>query len=161
MNYKRSLFLSAMQALLAVVLLAPAVAGAQIYQWKDESGKVHFSDRPPEDKKTAVKQLREAPPRPSKPYLPSSGASSDADGAGPGDAEGGENIVVIDPEEVERQERQREQDCQRARGYLKVLRSEDKINMPDASGELKPVDQAQRASETRRTLEFIQQNCQG
>jgi glutaredoxin len=32
---------------LAVLLLLPALAQAQMYRWLDDKGKVHFSDRPP------------------------------------------------------------------------------------------------------------------
>ena len=42
------------------VLLLPAAAVAQIYQWKDASGKIHYSDQPPP---ATAKQERTVTPR--------------------------------------------------------------------------------------------------
>jgi hypothetical protein len=38
-----------LQVFLAIFLLIPAIAFAQVYQWKDADGNVHFGDKPPED----------------------------------------------------------------------------------------------------------------
>ena len=35
-----------MRHLLCCLLLAPAVAGAEIYRWTDAQGQVHFSEKP-------------------------------------------------------------------------------------------------------------------
>jgi hypothetical protein len=47
-------------ALALAVLLLPAAATAQIYQWKDANGRVHYSDQPAP---AAVKQERTFKPR--------------------------------------------------------------------------------------------------
>lgn len=45
--------------LLAMLLAAPAVA--EIYQWKDADGKVHFTDQPPANQKSNTVDIRTAP----------------------------------------------------------------------------------------------------
>ena len=46
-------------AAIAFVLALPA--GAQIYQWKDSSGKVHFGDRPPAEVKADEVKVNTVP----------------------------------------------------------------------------------------------------
>ncbi|GAB4058925.1 DUF4124 domain-containing protein [Uliginosibacterium sediminicola] len=61
-------------ALLSMLLAASA--GAQIYSWKDASGRMHFSDQPPPDNTTPIK----APPSKGPKYAP---LSSSAPAASP------------------------------------------------------------------------------
>lgn len=43
-----------MKKLLFVLLFFPLIASAQIYKWTDENGKVHFSDKPHDNKSERV-----------------------------------------------------------------------------------------------------------
>jgi len=43
------------KATLLILLLNSAIAGAQVYSWRDSSGEMHYSDQPPAD--AAAKQL--------------------------------------------------------------------------------------------------------
>lgn len=42
--------------------LVPLAALAQLYSWKDASGKTHYGDQPPAGKKEAARALRVSPP---------------------------------------------------------------------------------------------------
>ena len=42
----------------ALALLVPAAAAAQVYKWTDPSGKVQYGDKPPEDTKAKAQSLK-------------------------------------------------------------------------------------------------------
>jgi glutaredoxin len=44
--------------LIAILLALPAVAGAQVYRWTDEAGRVHYGDKPPAERKAKAVQDR-------------------------------------------------------------------------------------------------------
>jgi glutaredoxin len=44
--------------LIAILLALPAVAGAQVYRWTDEAGRVHYGDKPPADRKAKAVEDR-------------------------------------------------------------------------------------------------------
>ena len=46
-------------ALALAVLLAPALASAEVYRWTDDQGNVHFGDRPPEGRSSESVDVRE------------------------------------------------------------------------------------------------------
>jgi glutaredoxin len=41
-----------------MLLAMPAIAGAQVYRWTDEAGRVHYGDKPPADRKAKAVQDR-------------------------------------------------------------------------------------------------------
>ncbi|NWG30980.1 MAG: DUF4124 domain-containing protein [Rhodocyclaceae bacterium] len=44
-----------------LLILLPFATAAQVYSWKDASGKVHYGDRPPAERQVQVRQLPAAP----------------------------------------------------------------------------------------------------
>jgi hypothetical protein len=54
---------------LLLLLLVIAPAQAAVYQWKDENGRVHFSDRPVGDN-ASEKKLKSTPTPSAKPAMP-------------------------------------------------------------------------------------------
>ncbi|MDO9242880.1 MAG: DUF4124 domain-containing protein, partial [Rhodocyclaceae bacterium] len=46
---------------LALLAVLPTVALAQVYSWKDASGKIHYGDRPPAERQVDSRKLA-APP---------------------------------------------------------------------------------------------------
>lgn len=52
-----------------LILLCPPQLGAAIYQWTDEHGRVHYSDRPV-DREAKEVEIRTAPATPPQPGLP-------------------------------------------------------------------------------------------
>jgi hypothetical protein len=49
---------------IALITLAflPAIALSQVFSWKDESGKIHYGDRPPTSKQAGSRKLADPPP---------------------------------------------------------------------------------------------------
>lgn len=52
---------------LSAILLVPSVSAKQIVKWVDENGKVHFSDKPPVDKKIETEKITVKDPISNKP----------------------------------------------------------------------------------------------
>jgi hypothetical protein len=53
--------------LIALTLLIPALATAQVYKWIDTDGKIHYSDRPVTGAETLGVPVKKAPPSQDKP----------------------------------------------------------------------------------------------
>lgn len=156
---------------LLLALLASLPVQAQIYQYKDASGKTVISDRPPPAGKTASKTF-------------SSGASSAEDApAGNGAAGSGGGNTAAGPKTLseremdfkKRQQEQREaaekaqkeaatkaardENCERARRQLQVLESGERVATRDAQGERVFIVDEQRDAEIERTRKYIAEAC--
>ncbi|HEX5802690.1 MAG TPA: DUF4124 domain-containing protein [Azospira sp.] len=157
--------------LLALVVALPAQA--QIYQYKDASGKTVISDRPPPPGKT-----------PAKTYS-AGGNASDGSAAANGTAEATEaspsptaGPKTLAERELEFKKRQKEQkeaadkaqkeaatqatrkdECERAKRQLQVLESGERVTMRDEKGERVFIEDEQRAAEIERTRKHIADAC--
>lgn len=56
--------------LLACAVSSPLAAQQKIYQWKDASGRMHYSGSPPASGRYTERGVRAAPPAPAKPTQP-------------------------------------------------------------------------------------------
>jgi hypothetical protein len=154
-------------ALIAALLLSTAAAAQ--WAWKDENGRVVYSDRPPPASVAPDRIVRQ----PGGNALNAAGASADAKGdakaAGPktwaereteykkrqterADAEKKSN-------EEQAQQAQRRADCERARSYAATIESGTRIVRTDAKGERAVLDDDQRAAELARARELIARSC--
>ena len=109
------------------VLLLPAPAIAQIYQWRDADGKVHYSDHPPAN---APKQERTLAPR---GLAPAPAAAATAQSARASSYQ--EQDAAFKQRQVEREEAQvqqkkeeaeaanRRRNCEMARGNVRNLQA--------------------------------------
>ncbi len=84
-----------------LVALACGTAAAEIYQWVDEQGTVHFTDEisgiPPAQRGKARLLLREAPVTiPAPPATGSYGPAPQDAGPSPGDAESGDPVTLAE-----------------------------------------------------------------
>lgn len=161
---------------LALALLA-LPAAAQIYEWRDASGRVIYSDRPPPGVETRV--IRNAPKAPAP-------AAEDADGT----AEAGDPDQATPPageaapptlaerelefrkrraeaaeaaaKEKEAQERdaERQRQCDTMSNQLRALESGQRISRFNAAGEREFLDDAARTTEIGRARAFIDEHCQ-
>ncbi len=158
--------------LLACLLLA-APAAAQ-WAWRDENGRLVFSDRPPPAGVKAERIVRQPGAQPAP--LP---ATSDADAAKAGtkgETKAGPKTMA--DREMEFRKRQQEraeaekkqaeeqaqaarraQECERARGYLRSLEEGHRIVRTDAQGNREILDDAQRAAEIQRMREVVARSC--
>ncbi len=141
---------------LAIALLFSLSAGqAQIYQWKDDSGKTIISDKPPVG---AVRDERKVD------------AGTAASNAAPQKSLADRELEFRQrqKEAQENAEKAKKQQavasnkseyCDNARRQLQALESGERLGMRDEKGERYYMDDAQRQQETEKTRQAIAQNC--
>lgn len=140
-------------------LLLPAAATAQIYQWKDASGKSHYSDQPPP---ATAKQERTFTPR----LAPAAATASDAP---PAAASLQEQEAAFKQRQVEQEEaraqqekdttaaNERKRNCELARGNLRNLQVGGRqVRFDPKTGErayLSDAELAQTVKDAERAVE--------
>jgi hypothetical protein len=156
---------------LIAVLLAGAYVGAAAAQWawKEDSGRVVYSDRPPPASVKSSQILRQPA---------HAAAAQGAPGAAGGDNAAASGPKTLAEREMEFRKRQQERadaerkaqedqqktaakaaDCERAKGYMRSLEDGVRIARTDAAGNREILDDAQRAAEMERTRKSLQQLC--
>jgi len=185
-HHKRSLSAAtaALHALLMVLLLGAAAPSAAQWAWKDDNGRVVYSDRPPPASVKSDRIVRQ--PANAQVVIPARGADApaaapDAKPAAAPDAKpAAAPAAPKTTAELEMEYRKRQQeradaekkareeetraaakaaDCERAKGYLRALEDGVRIERTDASGNREYLDDAQRAAEVERTRRMMQQTC--
>lgn len=171
-------------AALAVAFVAAAyVSGAAAqWAWKEDSGRVVYSDRPPPANIKATQIIRQpslsapAPaPAPQAPTSGGTGAEGEKPAVAPAPSSAPKSVAERDMEFRKRQQEradsdrkaQEEQqraaakaaDCERSRGYLRSLEDGVRIARTDPTGNREILDDEQRAVEIDRTRKVIQQLC--
>lgn len=162
--------------LLSLVIAAIAASAAFAppahaqWKWKDATGRVQYSDRPPPDSvpdaaiiarpsgATRARSLAAASPTP---------AATTAKAAAPAkdpqlEARRREMKEAEDAKKRAEQEqiaRQREENCGRARSYAKSLEDGIRIVRPNDKGEREFLDDKQRAQELQRAKQVIASDC--
>ena len=137
------------------VLLATSAANAEIYQWKDASGKTITSDKPP----TGTTQ-------PQKTFASDAPASN-----GSAQKTAADKDLEFRKRQKESQESSEKankeqaanaankENCDNARRYLKTLESGERISQTDDKGERYYMEDSQRAQEISKSRQNIQANC--
>lgn len=157
--------------LAAVVLaLAAPLAHAQ-WKWRDKSGQINASDRPPPlDVPEKDILARPAPVPEFRRVLPAAAASA-ASAAEParhpaGDRELEARRRAAEQEQAaktkadeERQAAQRAENCRRARSHLSAMESGQRIARVNDKGEREILDDRGRADEMRQAREVIASDC--
>lgn len=165
-------------AVLVAVLAGAYFSGvAAQWAWKEDNGRVVYSDRPPPPEIRASQIMRQPTVQAPAPQPAAPGAAGDpAKGAdGKPVASGPKTIAERDMEfrkrqqeraDAERKAQDEQQksaakavECERARGYLRSLEDGMRIARTDASGNREFLDDAQRAEETERTRKMVQSLC--
>lgn len=150
-----------------VIASTTALAGPQ-WKWRDASGAIQYSDRPPPAGTPDSAILsRPSGTRMATPKPPE--AASAAASAPP--------TKVTDPElearrkkaedeekarikaEEDKAAKARAENCQRAKGYQRTLQDGIRIVRTNPKGEREVLDDQGRAEEMRRTQEMIQSSC--
>jgi hypothetical protein len=108
-------------ALISLVTLfaLPLVASAQIYSWKDASGKVHYSDKPPLEKKVQTRELQSGKTSGGEPVAPAAKEKA-GEGTATAKAEGSANggATAKSPEQLKAETDARQKLCDDARKRL-------------------------------------------
>lgn len=149
-------------AFLLATLLASLAAQAQVYQYKDASGRMVYTDQPPPGTATKSKVI-------------SSEAASTGSPAGNGAAAVPKNAADRELEYKKRQKEQqdaaakaskesadqaaRKEECARAQKALQVLESGERVTTVDAKGERVFLDDNQRSAEADRARKAVADLC--
>ena len=149
---KTLLFVAA--ALACAVSLA-SCASDTVYKWTDDSGRVHFSDRPLHDADS--EEVRVTPSRPAVDDEGEDAEESEEAGedAAPKAADKGAKQA-----ELERQRKQiREQNCKIARQTLEHNESIERMYRVDAGGERVYLSDEEREMVLTRSREDVEKWC--
>lgn len=145
----------------AIILLILAclwtVASAQVYTWRDASGKVHYSETPPPG--VDAKKMRAGGQSDSAPASGAAGRSLAEQEAEfrkrQADAEKARSKAEQDRTTAEDNKR----NCEDARSQLNALESGQRMSRVDASGERVPLDDEMREQEIERARKSVQSWC--
>ncbi|GHU03492.1 hypothetical protein FACS1894158_02040 [Betaproteobacteria bacterium] len=150
------LSLRTLPVLVAALCLALPLS-AQIYQWKDASGKTTMSDKPPPGQVPAPKIPVQQQPSPTQT---ASGQPSWAERDlefRKRQKEAAENAEKA--EKAAAAAAQKEESCQRARRQLQALETGELITVRDDKGERRSMDDAQREQEKVKMRSFLEAQC--
>ncbi len=170
---RRSRTLRVAALCLAVVAGTYAATSAAQWAWKDDNGRLVYSNLPPPPNVKPAQIVRQ--PGPNAPLaLP----APEGDGAKPAstpaakppktyaerDADFRKRQQALAEGEQKAQEEQQKAaqkaaDCERSRGYLRALEDGVRITRTDAAGNREYLDDAQRAAEMERTRRSVAQFC--
>jgi len=162
---------------LLVVPLLPVAAQAQVYSWRDASGKIHYGDRPPATQQGDARKLAPPPPRGSPPRWPAwQGDARKLAPPPPVNAEA-ERKAFLEKEMEEREKRQksaaaaakeeqnraeeakRKENCQRARANLTAIESGQIHFVIGTDGERKALDGPLRDAEIAKARQLAEEWC--
>lgn len=171
-------------ALAIATVAAVYVSGAAgQWAWKEDGGRVVYSDRPPPANIKSTQILRQptmATPAPAPQAATPGGAAADGErpAASPAASPAPSAPKSIAERDMEFRKRQQERadserkaqeeqqksaakaaECERTRGYLRSLEDGTRISRTDASGNREYIDDAQRAAEIERTRKLVPQLC--
>ena len=164
-------------------LAAAFSVSAQVYQWKDKDGRIHFSDRPPPNQPGVQAQPPKPPPAMVIEPEPNEAETTEGveDGAEPkkavAPASAQEKSEAQQRDEEFRKRRaaaaearekadrdaanaaQRQQDCQRARAQYAALSGGQRIAHPTEGGGRRFLNDEERAAEVARVKELMETLC--
>ena len=142
-------------ALTLALLLSATGTLAQIYQWKDESGKTILSDKPPPGQIRPQRQLESQPTTPvTQPQKTVADRDLEFRKRQKESQEGAEKSGKEQAAAAERKEV-----CDNSRRHLQLLESGERIAMRDDKGERYFLEDAQREQELVKARQAVQTNC--
>lgn len=161
-------------AVFAVGLLLAAEVAAQ-WAWKDDNGRLVFSDRPPPSGIKPEQLVRQPGTGSAQPAL-RSGDELPRDPAKPDPSKSAPKTTAeremefrkrqteraeADKKSAEQQQvaQRRQQECERSRGYLRALEDGVRVTRTDAQGNREFLDDSQRNAEQARVREMIARDC--
>jgi len=158
-------------SLLVLALIVAVPAAAQVYQWRDAEGRLHYSDvPPPQGEAITVRPARKA----TAPAEPA--GTPAAEGAKPA-AEAAKPKTLADKELEFRQRRaaaaeaqakaeqeralaaERQRACEQARNQLAALKTGQRMVRYTSTGEREFIDGAGRAAEIEQTQKYADSVC--
>jgi len=148
-----------MRTIITIILLCLCtVASAQIYTWRDASGKVHYSDTPPTDA-NAKKIDSGVPASNDSPAANNPGRSLAEQEAAFRKRQAEAEKARAKSEQDKKDLAERQRNCQDARAQLDALESGRRIGRINAQGEAIPLDDEMRAQEIERGKKAVESWC--
>ncbi|MDR2015365.1 MAG: DUF4124 domain-containing protein [Azoarcus sp.] len=144
-------------AIIAVLLAIPAIAAAEVYTWRDASGKIHYSDRPPMEA-GASSRLINAPVSESDDVPVAIKNAAERKEANEKTAkEAGEKAAEAERQRTE--DTLRQANCDRARENLSGIESGVIRFRVGESGAREGLDGAVREAELANARHMVEVNC--
>jgi len=145
-----------MRAIALIALLLPLAAVAQVYTWKDATGKIHYSDQPPPDQGTQSRVL----PTDSSDAANPAAVKAAADRRLEANKEAKEKQDAAAKAAKDKADNEkRQQDCERARLDLQGLESGQIRFRMGANGEREGLDDSARAAEIANARRVVDATC--
>ena len=148
MNFQRPV-------LLMVFSLIPIIGLAEVYSWKDASGKVHYGDRPPASKQGETRKLAAPPPVDTEAIRKVAGEKQLSEREE-------QKKSAEDAKKAQEQQKNdqiRAENCSRAKSNLAALESGQARFTLDAKGERVALDGAVRDAELARARKSVDDWC--
>jgi DNA-binding IclR family transcriptional regulator len=141
---------------LFLALAASAAVAAEVYTWRDSSGKVHYSDAPPPG--VAAQKMRggvavDAPAS----AAPQRSLAEQERAFRQRKAESEQAGAKAEKEKTDAEESSR--NCEGARAQLAALESGRRMSKPNAQGEQIPLDDEARGQEIERAQKSVKSWC--
>lgn len=147
-----------MRAILVLILAcAWAAAAAQVYTWRDASGKVHFSDTPPPG--VDARRMRAGATTEGASTSGNSGRSLAEQDAEFRKRRAEAEKARAKSEQERKDSEENRRNCEDARNQLRALESGQRMSRVDASGERIPLDDEMRAQEIERAKKAVESWC--
>ena len=152
----------------ALLCLAVALPATAQWAWRDDAGRTVYSDRPPPPSVRKEQILRQPAGNALAAPTTAAPAAAPAAAAPRTLAEQEQAFRKRQQERAEAEKKQaeertlaarRQQECERARGYLRQLEDGVRIARVDAQGNQVILDDAQRSAEMARARELIAASC--
>jgi hypothetical protein len=135
--------------------LMPTIALSQVFSWKDESGKIHYGDRPPASKHGDSRKLAAPPPVDAEASRKTMLERQMADR----EKQQKSQEEVKKTQEGQAQTKEREANCQQAKSNLAAVESGQVRFSVDAKGERVALDGAVRDAEIAKVRKAISSWC--
>ena len=154
-------------AVLAIALLAACLPAQAQWKWRDGRGQVQYSDLPPPSG-TPAKDILQRPAAAAAPMiaLPASAASAPAAAASASDPTLEARRKQAEQEDAAKRRadearlaQQKQQNCERARAYMRTLDSGQRVTRTNDRGEREYLDDATRAREVDQTRQTMVSEC--
>ena len=136
--------------LIPIIFIACNSHASSIQKWTDESGVVHYGDRPPAKVMSQEIKVNRPPSNPGKP-LPRLG-DEDAD-------ETAEQNPEMQAPTTETSEEQAQQACEQARNDLRVIQRSTRIRLKQADGTTRFMTKEEIEERRERSEQDIEQFC--
>lgn len=143
-------------ALWILALIAGSALAADIYSWRDQEGRIHYSDVPP-PAPVQARSLGIAGPAPAAAATPRRSVAEQELQFRKRREQAAEAAAKLAKEQAQADERRIQ--CEQARSYLATLESGRRIVRYNAAGEQEILDDARRGADIERSRATVAAAC--